>query len=106
MGYLHAKREDTASRWEELTGAGKTPDMPQAGPLSYMLPLWRELGRAHSTGFGPATMPHAEIEAFGVREGLTAKERRLLRSMSDAYINGLALGRDVFAIPPWDGSHG
>jgi hypothetical protein len=79
--------------------------MPQPGPLAYILPLWREMGRVQSTGFGPVSVSHAEVEAFGARECLTAKERRVLRAISDAYIHGLALGRDVFAIPPWDGSY-
>lgn len=74
--------------------------------MAYLLPLWRRLGRIENNGFGVRPVPHTEVEAFQRMEGLTTQEGRALRLMSEAYVDGIRLGGDVFAIPPWDGADG
>lgn len=86
-----------------MANAGVTPDLPDPGGLSYLIPLWHRLGRAQSNGFGPQPVPHVEVQAFSNMERLTTDEARVLRAMSCAYVDGLQAGHNILAIPPWDG---
>lgn len=89
-----------------MAGADKVPDMPESGRLSYLIPIWSDLGRAGSNGYGPIPLPFTEIEAYARLERLTPLEARLIRKMSSAYVSGFARGKDVFGIAPWEDADG
>lgn len=56
-----------------------------------------------ATGLGIQPLSWLEIQSYSeATEGIQTKvEKRLMRSMSQAYIRGLDLGKDALAIAPW-----
>ncbi len=95
------------SRWEEIETHGGTPQLPKVGPLAYLVPLSKRLGRVKGAGLGGVeAIPWSEVLAFRVQNGLTQQEADCLRLFSEKFVSGLKLGGDEFALPPWDGSDG
>lgn len=67
------------------------------------LPLWRDftdLGMAMAGGFGPVPLTFGEIAAFDPDARLTGWDRKVLRKMSLAYLEGIAAGKELFCRPP------
>jgi hypothetical protein len=58
--------------------------------------------------YGPAVLPWSEINAYAQATGAIQSrwECVMLRTMSSAYLEGYAIGKDVFGIPPWEPENG
>lgn len=72
------------------------PDIPAV--TQDMAEAFVDLGMAWQTGAGFAVMPYAEIAAGAPWASL--RERKLIRAMSRAYLEGRKTGDDPFGIPP------
>lgn len=71
----------------------------------YLVEAFRDLGRFSSTGFGPAVLTWAEIDAFARQTNAITDpwEARSLREMSAAFIEGLEIGKNPLGRAPWEG---
>lgn len=54
-----------------------------------------------ASGLGQSALPFSEIMLAA--SWLDDRERKIIRDMSKAYLNGLSIGEDRFGIPPWNG---
>lgn len=108
MGFLRAKPSDwsdsdppnRAIAHHERTG--RLPSMPPVEAGEYLLQAWTDLGRVETTpGLGSGPLRFAEIEAGC--PWTTEAERRVIRQMSEHYLQGIEIGKDVLGIPPWEG---
>lgn len=67
------------------------------------LSLWRDftdLGFAMAGGFGPVPLTFGEIAAFDADHRLGEWDRKALRKMSAAYLEGIDAGKELFCRPP------
>lgn len=83
---------------------GRSVRLPAITAGAYIWRAFVELGMAEA-GLTLAPLSWAEIRAAAwASDGeIGPWEARLLRRMSSAYVGGRQVGRDPFAIPPWDG---
>jgi hypothetical protein len=66
----------------------------------YLVEAWDVLGRVERTpGVGSSPLRFTEIVA--AHPWTNTEERRALREMSEAYMEGVTIGEDVLGIPPW-----
>ena len=76
--------------------------MPPITAGQYLLQAWADLGRVEvNPGLGAGPLRFAEIAAGC--PWTTEAERRVIRKMSEAYIEGDKVGKDVLGVAPWDG---
>lgn len=88
MGYYHARIEGSEkSRGQQIEADGGTLELPPLDGLDRLWASWQEIGRVT----GAEALRWSEIEAYGRIGGLVRDEMVMLRQMSSAYLDGLAL---------------
>lgn len=78
--------------------------MPMVDAGGYLVRAFQEIGRL-SIGFSLAPLTWAEIDAYARLTGEIKEpfEAKIIRRMSEAYLEGFRAGEDEFSIPPWAG---
>jgi hypothetical protein len=74
---------------------------PVHAAVTYLLAVYIDLGPCHSNGFGMVKHSYSEIALAA--PWADERERRAIRDMSGAYIDGVRLGEDPFGIAPYSG---
>ncbi|MGB1388673.1 MAG: hypothetical protein ACPG61_07275 [Paracoccaceae bacterium] len=69
-----------------------------------MAVLFARAGRVSRGNADITPLTFCEIEAFArIEGGVDRMDMQTLRDMSVAFVDWLHHGKDVFALPPWDG---
>ncbi|MFY0681888.1 MAG: hypothetical protein JXR13_15065 [Thalassovita sp.] len=92
------------TRLEAFLAAKISLPLPDITGAEYLAEIFSELGRTHSDGMTLKPIPWVEIQAYSTATGeiQSAFEKRQIREMSRAYLNGLAQGKDPFSIAPME----
>lgn len=91
----------SASRADEIRQRGQTVPLPPVpSPATPLIALAQTVGLCASNGMGLQPISFAEIAAAAPWSD--AAEREVVRAMSVAYLDGRAIGQDVFGVPPWE----
>lgn len=79
------------------------PEMPPVDTGGYLLAYFLEVGPAMAAGMGSAAITHQELRAFQDNIGLELApwEIRILRRLSNDYLNASYLAEKSDCRPPW-----
>lgn len=90
------------TRAQEIIEAGGQPPFLHCSNGRHLVDALQDLGNYSVTETGIAALTWAEIGAYANATGLISEawEMQTVRAMSEAFVQGLREGEDVFSIPP------
>lgn len=90
------------TRAQEYIDNGRQPPFLHCSNGRHLVDALSDLGRYHTSDGGRSPLTWAEIGAYASATGLISEawEMRIVREMSEAYLQGLNEGVNPLSIPP------